>query len=80
MSARLPAAWERELERQRKLRQKLARFEKVHRAALDARDQVTKQGGPHWVTRLGQLNLLVDRAWQQVRRTMQHLFDRTTPV
>lgn len=75
----LPAAWQRELAKQRELRKKIDTLQRSYDWWKERTAQILREGGLGWVTRIGRANLKMDRVWRQLLRLTLNLNRRDVP-
>lgn len=73
---RIPQRWQAELQAQRTIRGRLHRAERRHQRLLKERDKIMKKGGKGWVNAIGQCELGIEKAFQDVRRYLRQLYLR----
>jgi hypothetical protein len=73
---KIPQTWQRELRAQRIVRRHLHQAEAKHQRLLKLRDKIMKRGGKGWVTAIGNCELAIERAFNDVRRYMKRLYLR----
>lgn len=78
--SKISAQWDRELAKQRVLREKIAKLQRSFDWWKERTSDILRDGGPGWVGRIARANMKMQQVWYQLLRLTQSLYQRKVPV